>query len=561
MTLKKIILINVGIFVILVFLRWPWLSYEFLIEDDNIFYGKSYFGEDFLGNERIVSVNHWLFDFLVTHLRQVIFLRLAYLCILSSVLSFVYYALRNIIEGSAGILLILIIAATNPVNVEQGLFLIGSHPLIASCFILVSTGLMLLFLSEENRVKFYVLSLLVVVSSVLSLNSGSTSQIAPVAFIVFLFYPISVGKQKVEKRILIALTGLLPIIIKFIQVKASGNSYNHYSGNAGWLKVSFDNIQTQFSKAISMLVDFIGFSGVVGVTVAIIALLSASLFYLYKDYDANERRGCLKERYVIAFFFLILSALFFGPISIVTTMVPRYLFGSLVFFTLFIGIALSANSLSRTLLYKTKLVILAVICCFFVVISKNNSKNNYLDVMWQHREIDTLVSSRLSTWKPNAQVIIVSDYRMTQGFNHWSTWYMRYLSKRRDLISVIGVESWLTDVPIVDKYYDHHGVFWKTVNGRTRRIKMIGIEEDRPTYIYYKDGEYFSTCKFILLLGDGSYDLFSADENGLIMISRNENGYEGLMNSMEDRKQKTLIYKLNGYKNHIPKEIADYLEL
>ena len=66
----------------------------------------------------------------------------------------------------------------------------------------------------------------------------------------------------------------------------------------------------------------------------------------------------------------------------------------------------------------------------------------------------------------------------------WSTWYLRAVSGRADVLALFGREADLDASPFITAYPDHGEMFWRVANGRSQRIPMRGLEAGRPLYYY-----------------------------------------------------------------------------
>ena len=75
----------------------------------------------------------------------------------------------------------------------------------------------------------------------------------------------------------------------------------------------------------------------------------------------------------------------------------------------------------------------------------------------------------------------------TSGFNHWSTWYLRYMTGNRNILGLLGPVALVKRDPFVDRYRDHGGEYTEVTGGRWRRIPMIGLEIERPLFVYQQD--------------------------------------------------------------------------
>jgi hypothetical protein len=224
-------------------------------------------------------------------------------------------------------------------------------------------------------------------------------------------------------------------------------------------------------------------------------------------------------------FLLVMGMLLIAPILPITFMAPRYLFTSSVvlFLTLFFVLDVVMVYLHPAV-WRPVLVALVMLMFFNIAASFYFHSNNYGDNIVLQEKLIEFVKRDGARWKQDAQVVIVVDklprYSMN-GYNHWSTWFLRYHTGRTDIVGLIGGKANLVEDPFVAKYRDHGSEFWTMRSGAGRemsvRRQMVGLTYDRPTYLYDLDVRTGSRreLEWLGLAADGQYRFRKANGNAL----------------------------------------------
>jgi hypothetical protein len=121
----------------------------------------------------------------------------------------------------------------------------------------------------------------------------------------------------------------------------------------------------------------------------------------------------------------------------------------------------------------------------------HNQDLSYGRLLALHTTLKNELHEVAKKWPPNSQVVVLTDTShntQTSGFNHWSTWYLRYLANRYDIIGLFGPLPAISQQPFVNQYRDHDPEYWEIINNRSRRIPMVGLEKSRPTFFYKING-------------------------------------------------------------------------
>ncbi|MGD2132465.1 MAG: hypothetical protein PVI23_06695, partial [Maricaulaceae bacterium] len=192
---------------------------------------------------------------------------------------------------------------------------------------------------------------------------------------------------------------------------------------------------------------------------------------------------------VFSAFWILAAALTFGPPLAITQTADRYFELPVLLTLLSIGPLFAAAGLR----FRTQgSVAIAFAACVIVLPWLNQSYAS--DHLAGRHRIARAIESQFDYlsrhWEEQAQIVITGPALAGEGFNHWSTGYLRHLSGRSDIIGLLGVSRDATRFPIVSRYTDHDDRYWATNQaGAAYRIRMIGLEADRPTYSYRLDAD------------------------------------------------------------------------
>jgi hypothetical protein len=505
-----------AVFALFLALNTQYVLSDFVFQDDLIYLSRSIFGQSLIPSSDFIP--YVLIDYL-GRFQSVPVIKLSLLMLYSITAGFcslLFYRITRNLGVSIGIAVFVVLY---PVDEAQIIFVTGSHSTFSTCFIVMAY-----FLFEYSDEDGY--------RQVLGIGGAMfflilASMTSPTAYLTPFLLPIwllvqSLVRDKsvfVVKNMLfylfLIIVGFLPLVI------GKGFDEHHYSGLVGWTEFSaervFDNLISAIFK-VSKSVSAGGNGAVLTYCFFAFSLLITAVVAIRQSGRKEQKEDVLVGREqmierlkILAVNSLLVAALTFGPVSILTGMLGRYLVSPSVFALIFL------ISIYLILFFNEKSLskVGYLIACIFLIGGLLNAsrggqmRNQYLGgYLATHNKIAELVNKEERHWKSNSQVLLLTHDRFptpTIGFNHWSSWYLRLVSGRVDLLAVIGSDKWISGSPFVKSYADHGGEYWKVINGRSTRTKMIGFELKRPLYAYSQSesGE-FRKVDLVTFVGTGS---------------------------------------------------------
>ncbi|MDA7842777.1 hypothetical protein N9A22_01810 [Methylophilaceae bacterium] len=282
----------------------------------------------------------------------------------------------------------------------------------------------------------------------------------------------------------------------FIFMQLSGIFANHYAGVTGWVEMSWARVLRQLNSNMDTIINWGGqFSLYFIITVLVLSIFIycfATIRYLLIEPNSTKVEPSRSELLIIflgiliiGFFTTILPSLF------VVGSHPRYFCGPLlfVFCQFFVLIQLLIQKFPHKAIY-----ILSIIASFGIAVSSvsalyQSHLDSYEEISKSQKVLRSFLEVKKDVFKNDSQVLIILDdntFDSTVSFNHWSSHLVKHITKRQDIIALIGPKKNMTINPFIinGDYYEMSGIFWHTVNGRTKRKKMVGLDVNRPTYIY-----------------------------------------------------------------------------
>ena len=463
---------------------------DMMIYDDTIYLSKSLLGFD------ISHKNSPLFFYMIEILSKfnsVVIFKIIWLMFHSCSSGLISAIISKVTDSVWVPIMIGVLIGLIPIHEQAIIFITGSHSTIGLTFLLL--GFFTLIFSYQLSSWRFILA-----------NVGATLQflvaaaITPTAFLtplVSLFWLVIILFKRKKDYISIMLSfsfSLMPIILVFA---LTGVGEYHYSNLVGWVDYSLSQIFQNLVKSTEMAFSFItkakGFTKAVYYT-AFVTILIIPIVHVFLNFKnlANYKSTNNKKLITIILFSIFISALTFAPGSITTSISSRYLVAPVVFilipiFLIYIGFLRHANKTLRVL-FSTFLAV--VIFLNFTQLSQ--VKIDYLRGFKNpHNQIKDLVIRENGTWGDGDSQIILLTNRLgsspTMGFNHWSSWYLRYLTQKPNIIGLVGSPQRVTRSPFVVKYRDHGSEYWEVSHGRSKRIQMIGLEKSRKTFAYLQD--------------------------------------------------------------------------
>ena len=313
--------------------------------------------------------------------------------------------------------------------------------------------------------------------------------LAPLAPLVWL--AVAAASEWRGWRRLVVLSAVLstPIILHVLR----GGMQYHYTALTGWTNLSPENVAANLDRAVRLVLRPVYAPPLELAATYALGLAGVSACFGLGVWNTS-RQGALADamrpsRHLIlgSAGMLVTAALAFGPSAIVTSYAPRYatapfLLGALAVLAPLLW-AVSRLPLSARLTSASFVIVLVA-----AGIRSAQLRDGAIGPkLAAHRAAMRVIATEAASWKPSAQIVLVlpADIRSpTEGFNHWSTWYVRAVSGRADVLALFGREADLDTSPFINAYRDNGEIFWQVANGRSQRIPMRGLEAGRPLYYY-----------------------------------------------------------------------------
>lgn len=299
--------------------------------------------------------------------------------------------------------------------------------------------------------------------------------------------------------------------IIFAVYRLTNHGSYHYSDSEGWTDYSLAVVVDNLVSAFTYLMNVYN-TNTTNMFIMIGGLLMVAAVALYNWWQGSTATSPSKSLIFISLNALVLSALAFGPASITTNMVSRYLVMpttlGLLALTAFI-LYVYRHPLSG---WRYSVILLAI----SVVIAGNLLQRNYmvdrfyLSRLESHQAISELIVRESDMWPEDAQLVLLThvNHPSTVGLNHWSTWYLRMMTGHWNIIGLVGPPSMITRDPFVDEYHDHAEEYWAINDGRRERISMMGLERQRPLFVYAQDSDgLFRAYDYVVFADQSSSDL------------------------------------------------------
>lgn len=367
--------------------------------------------------------------------------------------------------------------ALYPVAVDQGLFVTGSHPTIGSFFLLWSAYLVLISWTKPTRSALVGAATASVLAVVARLTSPSLllGTIVPLVLTIGCWVAF---RSPLRKNLLFLLVASSPILFSL----AYGLSNYHYTALVGWTDYSAATILNNLLQGMRRVgAPLISLPQSV---VSIVGLAFATIVLIFIRCGRFERTNL-----IVGVSLLVCAALMFGPSAIITSYIDRYAVPPFIFVALAIGTVLGPSLSALTPATRAAALVAGFVIFGAATASGTMRRAKIFDYRaLAYERVSALTSVAANEWPANAQIVIALEPPLvspTIGFNHWSTWYLRYLTGRTDIIALIGSVKSLNPAPFIERYKDHDPVYWEVKNGRSRRVRMRGIERARPLFAYF----------------------------------------------------------------------------
>jgi len=406
---------------------------------------------------------------------------------------------------------------------DQGFFVTGSHPSLGASFALISFALFLAALRQAGRGRDIALFVSAIAAFASSVSSPTTMLVAFVPLLWAATAQVALKPDWSRLRTVI-LVGW-PILFHLVR----GVGSFHYAKQDGWTEMSIENtignIGSFFSVATAPLYAAGSLASSLFALGVIVALAVTVLSVIKRDrsermhYDFGKTtRGKMPFLVTAMLCAAIAGSAVAAPSLVVTSYLPRYAAPGVVFGLVLLGapIVFLLDAASRQSV-RFSLLAFAIFAGAGFYAGPKMRNDAFSEMMAGHRAIQRVVDDYADGWVENAQVVILLPqglYSPTQGYNHWSTGYLRALTLRPDIIALAGDDTRVSMEPFITNWTSHGEVFWANNDGVTRRIQMKGLERTRPTYVYRVSLEKNSaeTVTAVFLQDDGEFLLLRSGE-------------------------------------------------
>lgn len=521
-------------FIIFVSVEYKLIFGNFLFQDDIIYLSKYIMGfESEIGK---MNISHSLLKFL-SIFGSITLFKVFWAFLHSFVSGLIgFYLIKRGFRLTSAITVSLLVIFV-PISGDQVVFVTGSHPILALVF-LVAAVIFYDGVTEGGANRLYSLLGLFTLL-VLAAMSSATALLTPLALPIWLFFD-EIGKTGAICMEKLKYVGLFLFLAVFAVL--FGTFSHHYTDHVGWVDISLRQIWLNFLAATHYSLKAI-FTKYQVVHVFFVLLLFCFLWLCVRRNRENIKglrltRQKMKEWFSSAdqiVHLLVLSLLLFGPISVTTSIQKRYLVAPLTLLLIAMMLMLTRVLNPERRKARILLVVLMLIFVSTNIYRSWQGHDLYLGSFYvTHTEVAGLVQSESATWPPMAQVVILlaADRRNpTDAFNHWSSWYLRLLSGRTDLIGLVGEVQEISRDPFVERYRDHGPEYWEVVEGRSARIRMFGLEKQRALVVYKQQVTgAFEAIDEVVFPGrrQQNRDWRVRTANGVSLLSRNDSENSGI---------------------------------
>lgn len=482
---------------------FSYLISDFLYADDAIYVGTALFGAEVVLPSNFL--NYWIIDLLSATSHLVFVKSLSWISI--SAISCSFYVIVKRFSGLRWASAALTIAFVfYPVSVDQGFFVSGAHPTTATAFFFV---FLLLFQLQIQRGLQAGMGFNLAIAVLQAAFLYATSAISPTYSLAPLVLLVSTAAYLVAQRVRIDRTGrrigfILCSVAVLLAASRLGSLNNyHYSQAPGWTSYSPERVFSNLGHALqSIAVEPLQDRPVLAWLFAL-ALLGATTaigfaFVQPHNKDSDGGRGDLRAIIPMGIVIIASSAFTFGPSSVVTAFLSRYLvapyLSAALLIAILLGVGLKLLRFRHARIYAAANVLLLSAAVIGAMNYYVATRSRLSPLLASHNLLADAIRER--TWKPDDQVLILlpeGSAESSLGFNHWSTWQLRVITRQRNIIGLIGTESRLAELQknglFVDEYADHGAAYWSVKNGKAARKQMIGLERNRSLYAFKPTAE------------------------------------------------------------------------
>jgi len=448
-----------------------------------------------------------LFDFMRTSIEsfgvsgaRLVIAALAAASALMLALTHTYFARASLVSG----LVIAVVVLCLPASATQYVFINGSHPTWAMPFIAFGVVSACAAVTANRAAAKALWCAAGFFSFLMAQQMSPTAPLASLGVVgLLLMSPRSVTRLATTLFI-----GVGPVLFYIASYVLKPASRNHYTHTDGWLSFApldlitrlFELVQyfftSTFSWSFGLVLFFIALS-----TVASIAFFALRTRPNLRFNASTVGDGPFDASIAFSAVCILTAGFALAPALAVTHNASRYLEVPALFlgFGIF-SLAFRLAPRRPEFLSSWMVVILLAFGVSNVIHTQRVLSDALREQLTMSRLLDQFVEAERGEWDFNAQVVIYGDERVATGLNHWSTWYLRYLAHRGDVIALLGGTRQMTRDPLVSRYKNHGEDYWaQGASGRTVRMPMIGLEDDRPTYVYELRDGVFEERQHILI--------------------------------------------------------------
>lgn len=417
--------------------------------------------------------------------------------------------------------LISIAVLSLPIFLSQHFFVSASHSILALPFAL--SGILLLNsgapLGCMRQVGCYCLG------AIFIQLATWLSPIFTVFPILILLVPLVCWQQAIKHWLGVACYLAISSLVLYMLAQALLFSPHEYTLHEGWTEISITQPFVSLSGVLNiiwrrviagpLLVQYLLLVGVVMLLASVLMVFGRGLHKRSSSTQAGAVAG-----YRMAGLLLLCSAMSMAPVVFLTFVSDRYCFIPMVFGLSAVFVLLRqmmASEVPRGLAIPG-LLLLIIGNTITASVAKANILVGFGDL---HVEMAELLEVESSSWKADAQILVLVDSALegngpANGYIHFSTGYLRYVSGRKDITGLIGPVS-AANGPVFAKTPDVFGEgddYWHVVDGKHRRMVMVGLIADRPLYAYQKnsDGAFVRIEQMIFPEPDGGAQVASFGE-------------------------------------------------
>ena len=376
---------------------------------------------------------------------------------------------------------------TLPIFSGQHIFISASHSLAALPVAMVSL-LALVNTGSGGQLRRSIMLIVLTGGMILATKISPIYSLAPL--LVVLGPPIFLGFRNWLPLPLIVYVASSSAVV-YVLVDLLLLTPHVYTGLPGWTDISVDRLFGNLFRVWGLIWRRV----TAGPAAVDMLLIVGSVLLLSALVLSALRRG--RPIGVIAWrlfaVLMIASALTVAPAGFLTFISDRYchtptFFGASACLALFLTFLDGVRA--------DRLAVVGLTCVSFANVGAmvTTQDSLHVQVAELHDEMQALVQREKDGWPEDSQVVLLIDglterHGPTNGFIHFSTGYLRYLSDRDDIVGLIGKLSSVDGEPFVatPNVFGTGPGYWATIKGKYQRLKMVGVRRDRPLFSYALD--------------------------------------------------------------------------